>query len=378
MRDSEPSHGFILRAVHEARVLIVDDEKVNVGILEALVRKDGIKEVRGLTDPEQAAAYFQEFSPDIVLLDLIMPRLDGFEVLAQLKPLIPKHEFLPILVLTASHSRITRYRALASGATDFLTKPFDMVEVTLRVRNLIQIRLQQQAIQFQQHLLEDQNRLLEMKVSKRTEELQIAQEEVVQRLAQANEFRDDTTGGHIRRVAYLTAAVAQQLALPSEDVADIALAATLHDVGKIGISDGILLKPGKLTSSEYDAMKEHTLMGAAILAGGQSEVVRLAHTIAVSHHERWDGSGYPHGLSGEQIPLEGRIVAAVDVFDALTHERPYKPAWPLDEALAEIGRLSGTHFDPAVVEALVTLPREVLLCQELDEPLDAAHPLLLP
>jgi putative two-component system response regulator len=368
MAKAKPMGDPLVRSIEEARVLIVDDERTNVRVLEAHIKKDGFQQVRGLTDAREVIPFFKEFRPDIVLLDLIMPRLDGFEIMALLKPLIPEGEFLPILVLTASHSRETKHRALASGASDFLTKPFDSVEVSLRLRNLVRIRVQQQTVQIQQRLLEDQNRLLEDKVTQRTKALQISQEEVVWRLAQANEFRDDNSGGHIRRVAYLTGAVAAQLGLPDEHVPIVSQAATLHDVGKIGISDGILLKPARLTEAEYSAMQSHTLMGAKLLANGQSQVIQLAQTIAVTHHERWDGTGYPHRLKGEDIPLEGRIVAVVDVLDALTHERPYKAAWPMDEALAEIQRLSGSHFDPEVVDALVRLPPSVLRCEQIDEP----------
>jgi putative two-component system response regulator len=375
MQDENENHAPVLPANQNVRILIVDDEKTNVRVLEALLKKDGFKEVQGITDPRKAVSVYAEFRPDIILLDLMMPEVDGFDVMAQLKPLIPEHEFLPILILTASHSKVTKHRALTSGASDFLTKPFDLIEVSLRVGNLLRIRQQQQKLRLQQETLlcqqrqlEDQNRNLEEKVAERTHALQISQEEVVQRLAQANEFRDDNTGGHIRRVSYLSGAVARQLGLAANRVALIAQASTLHDVGKIGISDGILLKPARLDEPETTTMRAHTLMGAAILANGQSDVIRLAEIIALSHHERWDGQGYPNRLRGEEIPLEGRIVAVVDVFDALTHERPYKLAWTIDEALEEIQRMSSSHFDPKVVEALTSLPRGSLVCEPLREP----------
>jgi putative two-component system response regulator len=362
----------IQETVKSARIFIVDDELINVRVLTAVVKKDGFTNVTGITDSREVTRLFQELRPDIVLLDLMMPHIDGFEVMEQLKPLMNTNEFLPILVLTADWTLPTKHKALTAGANDFVTKPFDSVEVILRIRNLLQIRTQHQLLQEQKRLIEDQNLLLEEKVYMRTKELEIAQTEVVHRLAQANEFRDDNTGGHIRRVAYLTAAVARQLGFPENQACMMSQAAMLHDVGKIGTPDGILLKPAKLTDPEFETMRSHTTRGANLLAEGHSEVIKMAQTIALTHHERWDGKGYPAKLKGEEIPVEGRIVAAVDVLDALTHERPYKKAWTLEEALREIQSLSGRHFDPKVVQALCALPIEVLSYTRInEEPLNA-------
>jgi putative two-component system response regulator len=366
----------IQETLKNARIFIVDDELINVRVLTAVVKKDGFTNITGITDSRDVTRLFQELRPDIILLDLMMPHIDGFDVMEQLKPLIAENEFLPILVLTADATLPAKHKALTAGASDFVTKPFDSVEVILRIRNLLQMRAQHQLLQQQKQMLEDQNLLLEEKVYLRTRELAIAQAEVVHRLAQANEFRDDNTGGHIRRVAYLTAAVARQLGFSEHQADMMSQAAMLHDVGKIGTPDDILLKPAKLTDPEFETMRTHTTRGANLLREGHSEVIQMAQTIALTHHERWDGRGYPAQLKGEEIPVEGRIVAVVDVLDALTHERPYKKAWALEDALTEIQNLSGSHFDPAVVQALCSLPIEILSYTRInEEPLNAVDAL---
>jgi putative two-component system response regulator len=304
-------------------------------------------------DPREVVSLFAQVQPDLILLDLTMPYMDGFQVMEQLKPLVPDSDYLPILVLTADITAEAKRRALSMGAKDFITKPFNHMEVLLRIKNLLDTR-------FLHIQLQDQNLILEEKVRSRTLELEQAQVEVLERLAIAAEFRDDATGQHTRRVSHVSALIARALGLCEGQVELIRRAAPLHDVGKIGIPDYILLKPGKLTPAEFDVMKTHTVIGAGILAGGQSELTRMAECIAMTHHERWDGSGYPQGLAGEAIPMTGRIVALADVFDALTHERPYKKAWPVDEALAEIERQSGRQFDPRVVEAFLELPALIL------------------
>lgn len=339
-------------SLQQARILIVDDEKANVRLLEVILQQAGYTDVHTTDDARQALPLFCSIQPDIVLLDLSMPHLDGFAVMAQLQPEMNGSP-IPILVLTADSTSASKHKALHEGASDFLTKPLDKIEVLLRLNNLLESRFH--------------NVLLEEKVRERTRDLEKAQLEIVarmtqldeaqtemlSRLAQAAEYRDDETGHHTHRVGHIAALVAGQMGLSAYQVDLIRRAAPLHDVGKIGIPDSILLKPGALTDEEFDTMKTHTTIGMTLLRDGNSALMRLAKQIALCHHERWDGSGYPHGLKGEAIPRGGRIVSIADVFDALTHERPYKKAWPVREALIEIESQSGRQFDPRVVEAFL-------------------------
>jgi putative two-component system response regulator len=331
----------------EARLLIIDDEERNIHLLTRVLQRGGYRHIASCLDARQAVHTFQEFSPDLVFLDLQMPHQNGLQIMNELRCCIPPHSFVPIVIVTANATREARRNALAHGASDFLTSPFDADEVRLRIRNLLHTRFLTQN--------------LEGKISERTSELESAQFEVLQRLAQAGEFRDDDTGRHTQRVGILAAALAAAYGWDELMVRLMRQAAPLHDVGKIGISDLILLKPGKLTHEEFAVMQQHTVIGANILTNGRSALMHMAERIALSHHERWDGGGYPHHLGGRAIPVEGRILAIVDVFDALTHERPYKSAWPVGEALAEIEKQSGTQFDPELVTAFLTLPHAEML-----------------
>jgi putative two-component system response regulator len=328
----------------QARILIVDDEDANVLLLERHLGRAGYPNCKSTTDPRQVVDLYQAFHPDLILLDLMMPHLDGYAVMEQLRPHIAQCRYLPILVLTADMSTPARDKSLSMGAKDFLLKPFDITELLLRIHNLLETRFLYQEQQ-------NQNEILEQRVQERTGELRQAQVEILERLARAAEYRDDDTGQHTQRVAQLAALIAQEFGLAPEHVELICKAAPLHDVGKIGISDLILLKPARLTPEEFDTIKTHPAIGAALLTGGASELIQLAENIAYSHHERWDGTGYPRGLRGEEIPLEGRILAIADVFDALTNERPYKKAWSPEQAREEIVRNAGTQFDPALVAA---------------------------
>lgn len=322
----------------DARILVVDDELANVRFLEVVLEQAGYKHVRSTTDSKQVLSIFEEWSPDLILLDLHMPHPDGFEVLELLRPHLERI-YLPILILTADITPKAKRQALTEGAKDFLTKPLDRVEVLLRINILLQTRFQ--------------NQILESTVRERTEELTYSQHETLERLALAAEYRDDDTGLHTQRVGVMVARIAASMGVPKHQVALLEQTAPLHDIGKIGISDLILLKPGKLTEEEFEIMRQHTVIGGRILSGSRSAWLQQAEEIALSHHERWDGSGYPLGLGGEAIPLSGRIVAVADVFDALTNDRPYKKAWPVTEALAEIERQCGRHFDPDVVAAFL-------------------------
>jgi putative two-component system response regulator len=278
---------------------------------------------------------------------------DGFEVMDRLKPLIGKRTFFPILVLTNNKTMASEHKALGQRAQDFLTKPFAPAEVLLRVKNLLET-------QTLHHLLENQNQLLVERIRDRTRDLEEARVETVERLALVAEFRDDETGQHTQRVGQRSAILAKALDFTGDQVELIRYAATLHDVGKIATADAILFKPGKLTADEFQTMTTHTTTGADILGHSKSTLMQLAAQIALSHHECWDGTGYPLGRRGNEIPLSGRIVSVVDVYDALTHKRPYKKAWPAVDALAEIQRLSGSKFDPHVVAVFIEMMEGVL------------------
>jgi putative two-component system response regulator len=275
-----------------------------------------------------------------------MPELDGLSVLTELRALTPPDIYLPVLMLTGDDSLTARQSALSMGVKDFLTKPFDVTEVLLRIRNLLETRSLHRR-------LHSHNRQLETRVRERTRELEAAQVEILERLAGAAEFRDDATGQHTHRVGLRSSRLAAAIGLAEAEVDLIRRAAPLHDVGKIGIPDRVLLKPGPLDPEELNLMRTHTTIGAAILGGGSSDLIRAAELIALSHHERWDGAGYPYGVCGPAIPLQARIVAIADVFDALTSARPYRGAWSVEAALAELDRGRGTHFDPELVEAFL-------------------------
>lgn len=330
----------------DARILIVDDQKVNTILLENILGRAGFTNMRSVTDPRDVLPLVADYKPDIILLDLWMPYFDGFEVLGQLTTAMEASGFLPVLVLTADVNPEMKRRALAGGAKDFLLKPFDGQEVILRVTNLLETR----SLYLQ---LQDRNRSLDDQVRERTAELEAAQVEMLDRLAWAAEYRDDETGRHIQRVGNNATILARAMGLSDEQVTLIQRAAPLHDVGKIGVPDSILLKPGRLTPQEFEVIKTHTSIGARILSEGHSSLVRMAASIAFSHHEKWDGSGYPMCIKGEEIPVEGRIVAVVDTFDALTHKRPYKEAWTVGDALDEIRRQTGSQFDPMISEAFM-------------------------
>jgi putative two-component system response regulator len=327
--------------IENSKILIIDDQKINVRLLEGILVQAGYKNIIASTESSEALPLFREHNPDLVLLDLHMPAPDGFTVMSQIKEIDSKN-VVPVVVLTADAGQHVKQQALQGGAMDFLNKPFSSIEVLLRVRNLLQIR--------QSHLqLTNQNQILETMVQERTRKLEETQVEMLDRLAQAAECRDDDTGQHTNRVGNLAAHLGEKLGMSPRETWLLRRAAALHDVGKIAIPDSILLKPGKLTPEEFDVIKSHTI------AGGRLLQVKMAETIAVTHHEKWNGHGYPVGLKGEDIPLEGRIVALADVFDALTNERPYKRAWTIEEAMAEIVEQSEQHFDPRVVDAFLVL-----------------------
>lgn len=337
--------------LRDARILAVDDQEANLVLLQRMLDRAGHTSVRTTTDSTEVLDLVEEIRPDLLLLDLQMPSPDGFEILGRLEEVVPEADYLPVLVLTADDGPDVKHRALTSGAKDFLTKPFDYAEVLLRIRNLLTTRFL--------HLdLRGQNERLDEKVRERTRALEEARLEALERLARAAEFRDDATGQHTRRVGEASGRVARALGLDERQVELIRLAAPLHDIGKIGIPDAILLKPGRLTPPEMEVMKTHAEIGGKLLSDSSSALMQVAEVIARHHHERWNGEGYPDGLSGERIPLPARIVSVVDVFDALSYDRPYRPAWAPERVLEEIAGESGERFDPRLVEVFLSLLEE--------------------
>lgn len=336
------------KSFRDAKIAVIDDEAANVELMQRILQLDGYSNISAHTDPLEFLNTCRVMPPDLVLLDLRMPEIDGFEVLKRLKRSVIDFDYRPVMVITSEDDRETKQRALSSGARDFLSKPVSPVEVRLRVRNLLHTRFLQLELQRHAERLED-------RVRARTAQLEEARIEILERLALAAEYRDDATGEHTRRVGRESAALANALGLSLDEIEDIRRAAPLHDVGKIAMPDSILLKEGPLTDAQMDTVREHPTIGARILSGSRVPMLLIAEEIALHHHECWDGGGYPNGLKGEEIPLSARIVSIVDVFDSLTHVRPYKRAWTEDEALEEIESLSGTKFDPQVAEAFLRM-----------------------
>lgn len=334
--------------IKDSRILIVDDEEANVRLIEKILSLGGYHNYYSTTDSTKAVELYKQQQPHLILLDLNMPQFDGFDVMHQLTITESSDNFPSILVLTAQTDRDTRIRALNSGAKDYVHKPFDRVELLSRIRNHLEVKRLHETIQQQNNFLED-------KVAERTHELQKTRLEVIHRLGLAAEYRDSETGFHIIRMSKISAELAKAVGLSDAECELILNSSPMHDIGKLGIPDSVLLKPGKLDAAEWEIMKAHTIIGAEILSGGDSELLIQAKLIAMTHHERWDGSGYPKGLKGEEIPLVGRIVALADVFDALTSERPYKEAWSVTEAKNYILEMSGKQFDPKLVEIFFSI-----------------------
>lgn len=352
----------------KARILIVDDNDENLLLLGELLRFSGYRKVLSESDSSKILDLIVSWKPDLVILDLHMPKVSGFDILRLIRSMLPEDTFLPVLVFTADWTESTRKRALDLGAWDFITKPFNASELLLRVRNFLRMR--------QMHVqLEKQKKNLESTVERRTRHVLRARAEALECLARAGEYRDDVTGEHAQRVANISARIAGALGMSASAVDLIRTAAPLHDLGKIGVSDSVLLKPGKLTPEEFDLMRKHVIVGGLIIGNVKSPALRKAREIAMHHHENWDGTGYPNGISRTKIPIAARIVAVADTYDALIHERPYKHAWPIHEAIAEIQRQSGVRFDPAVVAAFLHICNEDCAVVET-ETVDSSAPLL--
>lgn len=334
-----------------SKILIIDDNIENVQLTESLLEYAGYVNVQAVTNAATALNLFQTFEPDLVILDLNMPGVSGYEILKEFQARdseIP----LPILVFCADSSQESRRHAIKLGASDFLTKPSDATELLLRVENCLRVRYMHQ-------MLRKDHRELEAKIQHRTQELANARLETLECLAKAGEYRDDFTGEHTMRVGELSAAIAEHMHQEPGFVEMIRHAAPLHDIGKIGIPDAVLLKPGPLTEEEHDVMKQHVQFGAKILSQANSPILIMATEIALYHHERWDGNGYLRGLSGTEIPLPARIVSVADTFDALTNNRPYRKGISHGEAIEKIKAGTETLFDPEVVAAFVALMEEL-------------------
>lgn len=332
---------MLFRDTHaNACILIIDDEPLNIKLLAKILQASGYRIIHGISDSREALSVYQEVNPDLVLLDLRMPHKDGYQVLEELMA-VSQDVFVPVLILSAVQEQSARVKALEMGAHDFIIKPFDHEEVLNRISNVLNLK-------FLYTDLETEKATLEKKVLERTRDLHESQLEIISRLSFAAEFRDEGTANHIIRVGEMVRVLATCMGLNPETVELLMKTAPMHDVGKIGVPDYILMKPDSLNSREWDLIKGHTVIGYNILSNGRTDLIRTAAEIAYTHHEKYDGSGYPRGVEGVSIPLSGRITAVCDVFDALTSIRPYKRAWRIDEAAAYIDGERGRHFDPFI------------------------------
>ena len=332
----------------DCSVLIVDDQSTSRTILSHVVRSinPNIKVIEK-TDPEQALEWATEHTADLVFVDYVMPEMNGIDFVRLLKTL-PNYESVPVIMITIKKDAETRYAALDAGVADFINKPVDVYECTARCKNLLTMH--------QQHIaLQNKSNLFESLVKVATTEIRAREKETLMRLARAGEHKDYDTAMHLQRMSLYSRALAEKIGMSEDEAEIIELAAPLHDIGKIGIPDSILLKKGALDDIELKAMRKHPLIGYEILQDSPSKYLQKGSEIALAHHERFDGTGYPYNLKGNDIPLSARIVAVADVFDALTSIRPYKEAWSIDQALDYIREESGKHFDPTLVTAILSM-----------------------
>jgi len=333
------------------RVLVVDDDQTTLNIVAAVARRAGAGETCCFSTPLAALAWLEQHTPDMILLDQLMPEVDGLELLRRIRRQ-PRLDDVPVVMITANDDDRLKVTALESGASDFLTKPLRVTELRARIRNLLSLRRSQV-------LLKDQAALLAHEVARATADIRQREVELVNRLSTAAEFRDPETGAHIERMARYSAVIARRLGLEESFCQTLQLAAPMHDIGKVGVPDAILLKPARLTPEEMVIMRQHPEIGYTILKDSHSALIQLGAEIARSHHEKWDGSGYPFGLAGTAIPLAGRIVALADVYDALTSARPYKAPWTAEDALALIREQAGRHFDPQCLAAFIAALEQI-------------------
>lgn len=334
------------------QVLIIDDTEINLILFAALVKKLDDCVPHTFAYAGDALAWLADNDPDLIIVDYMMPDIDGLEFMRLLREM-PGREAVPVVMITANDQKQLRYRALDLGASDFLTKPVDKVEFLARTRNML-------LVSDARKQLTDRAAWLAEEVRKATAEIVARERETVFRLCKAAEYRDPETGAHILRMAHYSHLIARGMGLPVDDQELLLEAAPMHDIGKVGIADKILLKPGRLDADEFEIMKHHATYGYELLKGSSSRVLQAGAEIARGHHEKYDGSGYPAGIRGTDIPLFSRIVAVADVFDALTSERPYKKAWTLEAAVDFLVKGSGSHFDPQCVQTFLDAWEDVL------------------
>lgn len=374
----------------EARIMIIDDEELVIRAVQRFLSVEGFKNFHGISDSTRAINAIREIQPDVVLLDIMMPSVSGLDILRERR----KHlalQVIPFIILSASSEIEVKREALALGAAEFLSKPVDNVDLVLRVQNSLIIKRHYDQIR-------NYATNLERQVQLRTRQIELSREQIVQCLAKAAEFRDNETGQHVVRVGKYAAVIAKQLGFGPNYCRQIELASQLHDVGKIGIPDHVLLNPGKLTPEQFEIMKQHCRLGVEImepLARAESDLLRryatisgqvmdgvesplltMAANIARTHHEKWDGTGYPAGLRAEEIPIEGRITCVADVYDALCSERPYKPTYSPERCLEIMLSERGSRFDPTVLDAFLEMIEEINQIRQLypDKPTTSQHP----
>ena len=337
-------------------VVLVDDTEINLRLLETLIARLDHCECHSFSCPKTALAFCNENRVDLVVVDYMMPEMNGIEWIRQLRQ-VPFQNSTPVLMITANEMKSVRYEALEFGADDFLTKPVDTVEFLARTRNMLKLSAATR-------MLQDRAQWLSQEVNNATLKIREREKDTVMHLARLAQYRDAETGAHILRMAHYSARIAKQLGFSLEDQELLLDAAAMHDIGKVGVSDALLWKPGKFEPHEFEAMKAHSRLGFELIKDSRSVILQAGAAIALGHHEKFDGSGYPSGLKGEDIPIFCRIVAVADVFDSLTSHRPYKSAWPLDEAAQFLRDGAGSHFDPRCVDAFLDAWEDILLIRE--------------